>query len=322
MSKLQVLHLSDLHLAGNRAYYERWRDYTNNLLSVYDPDALEAIGEIVYRWGNDLDAILISGDIAVTGTEKDINRATEFFTTPFSTEEPWLNNKRKPTLKAFTKPIVIVPGNHDRFCNVAGWPGNLFYSYFSSYWTVGVGEIQCHLLPNKESPTLAIICGDFSLDKISHSSSILLGSHFGQGKVYKHKLQKLIKETKRITTSYPACAIIWMIHFAPQFEKHYELKIQMQLLDSKNLIEEAEKLGIEYILCGHTHLHKDYRIGNNNKVRIYCAGTSTCIGSDIDTTIHLLNIEVENGRVVGFNPQSLTYDPDQQTFFLSTENEE
>ena len=89
MSKLQVLHLSDLHLAGNRAYYERWRDYTNNFLSVYDPDALEAIGEIVYRWGNDLDAILISGDIAVTGTEKDINRATEFFTTPFSTEEPW-----------------------------------------------------------------------------------------------------------------------------------------------------------------------------------------------------------------------------------------
>ncbi len=321
MSKLRILHLSDLHLAEKRAFYERIRNHTNNLLSVYDPDALQTIAQIVYEWGNKLDAILISGDIVVAGTDGNLNRAIDFFGAPSSFEEPWLNNKRKPTLKAFTKPIIIVPGNHDRFRAISGWPGKLFYEYFSSYWTVGIGEIQSNLLPDKESPTLAIICGDFSLDSITDCSPLLKGGHWGQGKIYENRLQKLIQETGRVATSYPACAIIWMIHFAPKFEELYELGVQMRLLNSENLIEEAEKLGIGYILCGHTHLHRDYPIGKDKKIRIHCAGTSTCVDLGYDTTIHLLDIEIEKGSVVSFESQPLIYDPEQQTFFWSMESE-
>lgn len=319
MSKLRILHLSDLHLAENRAVYERIRNHTDNLLSVCDPDALEVVAQIVHEWSNKLDAILISGDIVVAGTDRNLNRSIDFFETPPALEEPWLNSKRKPTLKAFTKPIIIVPGNHDRFSNILGWPGKLFYNYYSSYWTVGIGGIQSHFLPDKRSPTLAIICGDFSLDNISDCSS--LGGHWGQGKIYENRLQKLIQETKMVVTSYPACAIMWMIHFAPKYEDHFRLEVQMQLLNSEDLIEEAEKFGVGYILCGHTHLHRDYLIGKDQKIRIHCAGTSTCVDLGYDTTIHLLDIEIENGRIVNFNPKSLAYDPDQQTFFWSMESE-
>lgn len=273
MSILRVLHLSDLHLSGNLKTYYRSIDKNSGYLSVYNTHALKALADFVYDWQDRLEAILISGDIAVTGINSDLKRAIQFFTS--STE---------PTLQNCAKPIIIVPGNHDRYDQYSKSPklalsallgqpgGKLFDKYFSSYWGAGKSGIHFHKLPSKASPMLIVICSDFSLEK-SSDSTVRFG-HYGQGKVYEERLQNLVKCTEDMVKNHPSSAIIWVVHFAPKFEDHYDLSIRMRLLDSEKLIKEAEKAGVKYIFCGHTHNNKAYQIG---KLQIHCAGTSTCV---------------------------------------------
>lgn len=332
MPTLRILHLSDLHIANNRTFY-RMIGKVTNLLSVHNADALETLAEIVYSWRNDIDAILISGDIATTGAVVDLNRAIDFFNTPPNVSFfPWLNYKREPTIQAFNKPIIIVPGNHDRFLNISGWPGKLFYKYFHSYWEEGPGGIQSYFLPDKTNPILAVISSDFSLNNISHASFPL--GHLGQGRVYKKRLKKLIKKTREIYNVYPSCAIIWMIHFAPKLEyslkfKNYQnnrlpniskrlLKVikteGLQLIGDDNLIKMAKKVKIKYIFCGHTHINDYYLVGKNKNICIHCAGTSTCLSTNHKTTIHLKEIIIKNAEVIKIKTRNLWWDSDDQTF--------
>ena len=314
MSTIYLLHLSDLHLAGIfRAFYKRLGHLS---LSVYDPDALTAVSEIMYNWRNFIDGILISGDIATTGSNNDLQSALDIFSTPdnFIPGQNWLSDKRKPTLKpeGFNKPIILVPGNHDRYANLSGFPGKKYYQYFYSYWPVGIGGVQSCFLPNEKVPILAIVCADFSLNDIGDCSCF--GGHFGQGRVYKDRLQKLVQETQRIAKSYPECGIIWMLHFAPKFEKKRHLRDQLILLDSDDLIEAAEKLGVNYFFCGHTHQYLDYSATVHGSVKIHCAGTSTCLENDLKTTIHLRLIVIENGKVIQVKSKTYCYDPKRQVF--------
>ncbi|MEW6378341.1 MAG: metallophosphoesterase [bacterium] len=302
MSTLRVLHISDLHLAGTyRAWYEALHKNTKSL-SVHNIDALNALTEIIYNWRDHLDAILITGDIAVTGLKSDLQCAQEFL--------------ESPPLKAFDKPIILVPGNHDRYRNILGFPGNRFYSYLISYWNAGEGGVQCSLLPNENTPMLAIICCDFSLNNTSDSNT--LRGIWGQGRVYKERLQNLVQHTKNTLKLYPSCAVIWMVHFAPKLEDYFsslKFKKHLKLINSEKLIEQAEKAGVRYIFCGHTHLSKEYQIIESS-VWVICAGTSTCTGQDEDTKIHLREIHIESGKVIKIRSRQLTYDQERQLFQL------
>jgi len=301
MPTVRLLHLSDLHLAGfYRAFYESLGNIFP--LTVYNPDTLLALSEIIYIWREDLDAILISGDIAVAGDDDNLLNAIRKLSASIKQAE-------------FNKPIILVPGNHDRYRNFwSGTPaGRNFDRHFSSSWPVGIQGIYSCFLPNKVSPILAIICADFSLKQIRDSSCI--GGHWGQGKVYKDKLQSLKDETEGIAKSYPDCGIIWMLHFAPKFENvHHGFDPRMFLLDVDDLIEAAKNGGVKYIFCGHTHQYADYVIAVNSGVQIHCAGTSTCLGNDQDTTIHLRLIELDGPNVVQVKSLTYLYDPDRRIF--------
>ena len=85
----------------------------------------------------------------------------------------------------------------------------------------------------------------------------------------------------------------------------------MWLLGADDLIESAEKIGIEHIFCGHTHQFKIYSIRN---IKIHCAGTCTCIKSNNDTTIHLIDISIENSRINRIASLNLVWDSDNQVF--------
>lgn len=316
MSKLKILHLSDLHLAAtyNRAKYKAIGSFQNTL-SVYNNDALIALAKFVYIYRNRLDGILISGDIVVTGTDKDLTFAIEFFNSPSDvhSEAPWLNSKGKPTLHAFKKPIIIIPGNHDRYSSIiTGSPGNLFYNYFSSYWDVGAGGIKTFYLPNEESPTLAIVCSDFTLAD-SGDCTVRLG-HFGQGMIYPHRLDELEDATNRVKETHDSCAIIWMIHFAPKYEEQFKLSERMRLINSDDLIEKAEKVGVKYVFCGHTHRNRPYTVKKNHEIKINCAGSSSCDGPEDDTTIHLREIEINDGEVVQIFSQDYPYNAGKGSF--------
>jgi len=309
MAVIRILHLSDLHLAGrNRPRYEVVARLKLPL-SVYQPDVLLAVSEIITNWRNEIDGILITGDIATTCSLDDLIFARDILSRYI--HSCLIDNKKlKHPLEDFNKPVIIVPGNHDRFTNLAAFPGNNFYQIFSSSWYAGIGGVQIFSLPNSESPLLSIISTDFSLEHVRDSSCWF--GHFGQGKVYHDRLKSLILRTEEINKNHPYCSIIWMIHFAPQFERHYQLDPRMVLVDSNDLIESAEKVGVKYIFCGHTHQYADYTAGDG--VQIHCAGTSTCIGDDQNTTIHLRLIELSGQNDVCIRSLTYFYDPERQVF--------
>jgi hypothetical protein len=301
MPIIRLLHLSDLHLAGFwRAFYESLGNIFP--LTVYDLDTFGTLSEIIFNWHKELDAILISGDMAVTGGDDDLLSAKEKLST--------LLNQT-----GFNKPIILLPGNHDRYRTLLGLPGGSnFDQKFSAYWPVGMQGVYSCFLPNKAAPTLAIICADFSLRQVMDSSG--LGGHWGQGKVDKDRLQGLVDETETIISSNPDCGIIWMVHFAPKYEdEHLDFDHRLILLDSDYLIEAAKKVGVKYIFCGHTHQHADYLIKVNGGVQIHCAGSSTCLGNDHQATIHLRLIEITDVGIESIRSRTYFYNPDLQIFY-------
>jgi DNA repair exonuclease SbcCD nuclease subunit len=314
MPKLRILHISDLHLAGWCSFIYEIAGGAGHFLSVYDRDALEAITQFIYEHRDEIDGIIITGDIAATGTQSDLTRAADFFTTPTNpaSELPWLNSYQEPTLQIFkNKPIIIVPGNHDRFSDLLAWPGNLFYHYFSEYWNVGPGGINAFFLPTKSVPILSIVCADFSLEKTT-DSSLLLG-RFGQGRVYSDRMNNLVKETENIRLEYPDCAIAWMLHFAPDCDT-YQIAELKKLINSSELIEKAESGGVKYIFCGHTHQHADYST-TNQAVTVHCAASST-VRPDEGAAIHLREIVIENAEIVAIRSLDFPWNRDQQNFSL------
>ncbi|MFZ2410003.1 MAG: metallophosphoesterase, partial [Candidatus Methanoperedens sp.] len=308
MAIVRILHLSDLHLAGT-FWYKRSRH-----LNVYDLDAFSALAEVVCQWRDSIDAILVSGDIAATGCKKDLSRSIDLLSPAHESgsHAALRSRKRTPTRQSFdfSKPIILLPGNHDRYANMSGWPGKRFDKYFSSFWKAGIGGVQTSFLPYNQPPVLAVICADFSLEKPSHSSRLVAGGHWGQGKVYEDRLANLVEETCRVSESCPGCAILWMIHFAPKFENYKALDDRLCLLESDNLIQEAEKYRIKYILCGHTHEHADYMIRGTRLITVHCAGSSACIEPRKQTSMHLRLIEIEDGEIARMRSMTYCYNPD------------
>ncbi len=313
----RLLHLSDLHLAAgtNRARYKITNARTG-LITINSKNALEALAKFVHTKRTQLDAILISGDLGVTGDVSDLSCAIEFLQSPPGTgfhPFPWLTRKNKATINFFSpKEIIILPGNHDRFLNLhTAWPGTEFYNIFRSYWEVGVGGIKSTFLPNRTKPTLAIICCDFTLNDTGDAEPTW--GRWGQGKVRMEILDALEKKTKKIRGDHPSCAVLWAIHFAPFYKEYFkddEMDIiadAMVLQESKLLSERAQELEINRILCGHTHRVKEYSFSDDPKVTVYCAGTSTCSYENYKGVIHIRNIKTEEDRIVSIDTEDYAY---------------
>ena len=217
MPHLRVLHLSDLHITRKDRFIRRLARRP-----AAQPEILKALAESIYDNRNEIDGIIISGDLADIGWHHDLNPALDFIDSPGNSysDQPWLNSHRLPTLQSCGKPIIIVPGNHDRFVNYSGKPGSEFDIFFSSFWTTGLGGVQEYFLPDSARPLLAIICADFSLERVIDCS--VLRGHWGQGKVYQNRLIKLTEKTNLINSLHPSIAVIWVIHFAPKFENYHD----------------------------------------------------------------------------------------------------
>jgi len=295
MSCITILHLSDFHFAKHRYRRKFARS------PVYNHYIYERLARFSYGFRKSIDAILISGDIADIGNDTNLALGVELIGSQGATSprSRWLNSYNNPTLQASGKPIIVVPGNHDRFERRYGDLGNLFYDYFSSFWNAGAGGVQSRLLPNKEKPKLAIICADFSLDDQNPAS--LKGGQFGQGRASAGRLAALQDETENIRNSHTDIAVIWMIHFAPQYEEHFPswkplVASRSELIGSEELVKAAQDVKVRHLLCGHSHKNKIYEICGEKGLRVHCAGSSACQVSD-GTCIHIRKIYIENGQI-------------------------
>lgn len=187
----------------------------------------------------------------------------------------------------------------------------------------GVGGVEAHMLPTEKDPVLAIICCDFSIARL-WDCNLFTGGHWGQGRVYPKRLENLLSETEKIKTKYPSMPIIWMNHFAPNVTNEFGLKPNMKLIDCEELTKAAVNSNIEHLLCGHTHLSRRYDPRNDTlsvkskmrdpSVEVHCAGTSTCVYEESDTTIHFMDIEVD-GAALNIETLDLKWDKDKQNFF-------
>lgn len=301
---VRLLHVSDLHMT-------RWP--TLPFLPACDLKILREVCRIACGWSRRkvLDAVLISGDLADSGTRENIDFvSSRLFCKPqASSPTPWLHN-HQPTLLGTGKPIVLVPGNHDRFKDfIMGLPGSKhFDEILKPHWMGELGGVQRHLLPNEDSPVLTIMCADFSLGDIRHAST--LGGHWGQGRAYPDRVKCLVRETKKARRL--KIPVVWMMHFAPGFRSQPE---SLRLIHAGRLLETASHLGVDRILCGHTHLKRTYRPQTQRNVYVHCAGTAACWGHGQDTSMHVLDFCVDGRDIVQVRQVDLLWDSERTTFW-------
>ncbi len=294
MRAIRILHLSDLHLAKRR--YERWR-------RIGDRYVLEELSRFVYERRTSIDAIVVTGDLAASGEREDLYRAAGFLSLS--------SVDGRPTLHAAGKPIVLLPGNHDRFTYSLRvvYHSDNFERVFGSLWHAGVGGVQPCFLPNPDAPALAILCADFTLGSVRDES--VLGGRWGQGKVYDDRLQSLVRLTNELRGTEHSPAIVWALHFAPEFPGVSRLE---ELVDGQKLLSAAAGLDIRHIMCGHTHRKLFYPFQGCEGGGIHCAGTASCLKRGWDTSIHVLDFYIEGRTITDCRRSDYVWDEAKTTF--------
>jgi len=261
--------------------------------ATHDIAALQDLAEHAFS-DAELDLILITGDIATTGDREDVNAAFDFISRP--TAGGWMSDRNTPTLAAADAPIVLLPGNHDRYENTKfpfGAAAFAFDDVFNEYWWVGQNASFLAGL-EKEGEWLLILGADFSLRIPEYRKNPL--SHAGQGEVSPHVLKSLRLLTRkcreRLKRKSMTPAVIWAIHFAPRCTDTL-----LRLRKDERFLAAAEADGVYHIFCGHTHepAVPPPPMGNIN---VYCAGTASSFGSPRGNHIHTREIEVVNGTIV------------------------
>src|SRR5258706_4918363 len=307
MAIFRIAQVSDLHI-GARPYTLSLPDWCghHNLgshahLSIFspsshDPDLLDAIVRNLYNRRANLDAILLSGDLATTGLTHDMAAAaTHLNSTP---TRDYRNADDLPTFQSLERELILLPGNHDRYRNAAFFPaGREFDERFSRYWHP-VHEVQSVTLQINQQ-RLAIVCADFCLHN-SYDATDFFGM-LGQGKAYESTIFDLERETQLQHAS--GAAVIWAVHFPPRFPS---IADSLQLLADANLLEAAGRAKVGHILCGHTHQPLIYP-PDNPAVRIFCAGTACQYWAPYGNLIHIYDIQAEGTTIIDASRQDLRW---------------
>ena len=279
MESFKILHISDLHFDG---YF-----FDQNIIkkrfcqsNKHVTDTLKY--SIIHHWKDKIDAVLISGDLTCLGLDKDLKKAYR-----------WIDEVNKVV------PTVLLPGNHDRYeFDVFAYPASIeFDNVFHQYWERNK-KVQVFHLPRTTAPLLSVICSDFTLK--NKSDSMYVFGRYGQGKVYPEILDELENATKNEKIN--GLPVLWMIHFSPEIRTRpskllKKMKSQLEMLiDAEKFLERANDLGVEFILCGHTHKKSLFHAIKFPSVEIHCSGTSGCTRRGNDTSIHFRTIFIDNNN--------------------------
>ncbi len=325
MAVFRLLHISDLHVSARKGpvRVSEWVDSFSDLFSAPGrPDRLDAAAELAYRYRSELDAILITGDLSHVGSERDLDAALRFVEAPVappgSPDGPlsrvpkgWHSSPGGsvwPSLKASGLPVLLFPGNHDRFLPSVPEgrsPGGvLFDRVFGHYWHAGQG-VQCLLLPPKDGETLTIVAADCTLRAIRHCH---LGGYLSQGRAYPDLVKALSEQSGDLENS----AVLWALHFPPDDK----VDLLHRLLDGEEVLTAAENSDVDLVLAG--HLHKFRRFPERaERLEGFCAASAAVVSRDENNSLHLLRVEVEEHRMIRFAYSNLEYLDDVGEFVLT-----
>jgi 3',5'-cyclic AMP phosphodiesterase CpdA len=258
-----------------------------------------------------LDALIISGDLATSGREDDLQVARAYFEGRIPEEwNPWhyLETGAPATLLGIPgQCVVTIPGNHDRYDGVFAAPAlRAFERHFGEDWDFGrahasqipMSSNRVRLVFLKKGDAALVVCMlDCSLNSTEETTRI--GGRWGQGRITDQLLKdaELVTRTARQHASSAGLtpAIAWVAHFPPL---HPDIDPDLELIDGESLVVAAEKCGVDMILSGHTHKPLGYKArGQIRSIPVYCAGATTGISRDNVFAYTHLQIEVTTSGV-------------------------
>lgn len=207
----------------------------------------------------EVDAFVISGDIATSAKKADLDVAHAFlFGAADSTHKPRMK------LESAEFPTIIIPGNHDRF-GFLHFPGVALFDDLFPNWEGGTRVISKSI--RRGGVTLKIVGVDLSLDHYLDGLSTF--GYVGQGRAYEDRIAELFSASN----SDPAYDfLIWVVHFPPKFAG---IRESLGLINEDMVVEAAFQCGVKALLCGHTHESRQYKISDGGRELIVaCAGSA------------------------------------------------
>lgn len=307
--RIRLLHISDLHLATERPLGSTgWvRQF---LGGIGDLHILEGALRLATKARHRLDAVLISGDIADSGKEQDLQFAAKYFSQSVSTDDSGI--LPYSSFATLDLPVLLVPGNHDRFLNELGSPGcKNFDRVFRDFWQES-SRVSSSVVTNKSGTTsLCVVSADLSLREKRDAVGSL--GYLGQGRAYKDVVDQLVSETKCLQND--GLPAIWMVHFPPSFPKIEE---NLELLESNYLEQAAMSCGIMHILCGHRHEYRYYAVGQTSLLRVFAAGSASHQKLREANTIHFLEACINHGEIRTLEYQTWAWAPERTRFIQSS----
>ena len=193
-------------------------------------------------------------------------------------------------------PIVMIPGNHDRYAPPSMLPrSDAFDRTFNHFWSAG-SSAQTLGVFHKDNAYCAIVGLDLSL-RAGSDAGRTLGAVWGRGKAYPDVLSRATVLTADLRARFPDIVVLWAVHFPPHFPG---IDPALSLADADVLIDAASQSGVKLLLTGHTHERQLYEATSSSgrSVRVACAGSASQFGES-EHTIGILAIVVEPGVIAG-----------------------
>jgi 3',5'-cyclic AMP phosphodiesterase CpdA len=288
---VRILQLSDLHMAVTPNRYglpdvlqqlhaaqgvERLELFASlmrrdSLLGSHSPVLATAVEKWFDANSHDIDAIIVTGDLATTGEMSDLLIAKN-----------WLDE-----LAPFT-PVAVMPGNHDRFQGESTLyqPGCSNFDTLFRSWTCGQGVQTLW-----SGGGVTVIGADLSLQAGDQGDEFLVG-HLGRGRVHEETIEALHEQSWPIVQR--GDVLLWAIHFEPGCSDETLALLNEELLadELKSNVGHYDTPMPSAIICGHTH--QASRVKQFAGVPVLCCG-STMQRSENGNWLNV--VEIDGGKV-------------------------
>jgi Calcineurin-like phosphoesterase len=308
VAKFNVIHVSDLHCgvesdaANIFSAIDSWKSNQSAIQELprsiirgmfqttYNLEIAKKAARFIVLHSGDASLIVASGDLATSGRSEDLRVAYNFFEgSPRSSEMFFVTSNATPTIARATLPVLLIPGNHDRFKDAWGAAGGTeFDDIFQSHWPDPVARVRRRVLEDPSTGLkLGLVGADLCLWKNDDARPPSAINRFGQGKAHKQVVSAMKTETQALRASYPGVGVAWVIHF-PRCATDAENPL-LELLDRVAVLDAARNENIRLILAGHIHVPALVQDGN---ISVSCAGSAAAYLCPHGYWIHKLEIEV------------------------------
>ena len=306
----RIVQISDLHIGAKpdrppspyqtkgfvRGTKELFRhglkDTNSNFFHSSSHDS-EAWNSFVQGWWlepaarGDVDALIVTGDIARTGSTDDLQIASEMVYGPaesiavgFSIDNGLSNNLRVTLNIAGEIPgnakVVLIPGNHDRYTNSTGLQLNQkFHEYFDQYAINRLPE-AFWLKEIANQRKVVVVAFDSCLESGAWAmASEAIGDWYSRGCVTNQiaPLTRLTSELRR-----QGCVVIWATHHTPHPSLNSAPKFELD--GQRLLLAAAKEHSIPLVLGGHHHTESLFIDPSAPHQGVYSAPTLAESGSD------------------------------------------